>query len=198
MSASISTGCTATDGREGSKGSGGDAAELQDPLATERPLARKSAPADGYLDSRLEGELKKDLTLSTIDLLLFGLYSLSASGQSSKEAFIVSNWIYGEPRAEGFKPVGLLGADPTFEVAPDEHSEAVASGGAVWARSSSGLKTIRLRVCNAGAEVEVGSSSSHDCVKTITVDGRSFLCLTFLSVEFGLELAEYRETGGPQ
>ena len=37
----------------------------------DRPSPIKSI-RDGYLESRLEEELKKDLTLSTIDLLLFG------------------------------------------------------------------------------------------------------------------------------
>jgi hypothetical protein len=72
--AAASTGCTVTDGREGVKGLRGQGmGELRDlTLDSDGLSASKSAPIDRCPGSRLEGELKKDLTLSTIDLLLFG------------------------------------------------------------------------------------------------------------------------------
>ena len=45
---------------------------MGEPRVNGRLPASISAPADGRLDRRLEGEEKKALTLSTIDLLLFG------------------------------------------------------------------------------------------------------------------------------
>ena len=125
-SVSISTGCTVTDGREGTGGG-----ELRAFFSNDKLSASKSVSVDGYLDNRLEGEVKKDLTLSTIDLLLFGRYPISTSGLSSGAASNVSSWTYGEPRAEGLSPVRLLRIDPTSEAAPDEHIEVVASGGAI-------------------------------------------------------------------
>ena len=114
----------------------------------------------------------------------------------------MSRWMYGEPRDEGLNPVGLLRADPTFDVASDEHSDVVTSGGAARIWSSSGLEIVRLGGCRAEVEVkcEDKSSPSQDCVNTIRLDGRSFFCLTFFSVVEGVGLTEYDEgavTAGP-
>ena len=68
----------------------------------------------------------------------------------------------GELRDEKFNPVGLLKADPTFDVASEEHSDVAASGGTVWFWSSSELGIIGLEACNEETGYVVEFSPSQD------------------------------------
>lgn len=57
---------------------------------------------------------------------------------------------------------------------------------------------VGLRAHNAGVECGVEFSPMRDCVNTATLDGRSFLCLTFFSVLGGVGLVgDDGGAGGP-